>query len=220
MRREEKAVEGRESLTPEEIEERSFAIIERELEQRGILLFGPEKKITERVIHASGDFEYAHTMAYSPGSVALAGRLLLSGADIVTDTNMALAGINKRALEKLGGKAHCFMGEEGVALLAAERKVTRASVAMELASGLPGPVIFVIGNAPTALMKIVEIMEKTDWRPDLVIGVPVGFVNVETAKKMIWDTGVPCIVNWGRKGGSSIAAAICNALLYGLERSV
>lgn len=204
---------------PEEIEKRSFEIIGQELENRKIILPKAEKPVTMRVIHTSADFEYAETMTYSPDAVGIAQTLLLGGADIVTDTNMALAGINKRMLAKFGGQAHCFMADEDVAKEAKARQTTRAAVSMEKASRLEKPVIFAIGNAPTALIELAELMKQSEWRPAFIIGVPVGFVNVEASKELILKTGVPCIVNRGRKGGSNVAAAICNALLYGLGRS-
>ncbi len=206
-----------EYLPPKEIEKRSFEIIGLELKEKGISLPEEEESITKRVIHASADFEYAETLQFSQGAVATAKHLLASGADIVTDTNMALAGINKKTLAEFGGKAHCFMADEDVADLAKERNTTRAAVSMEKAAQIKKPVIFVIGNAPTALIQIYELMQDSDWKPAFVIGVPVGFVNVEAAKELILESDVPYIVNVGRKGGSSIAAAICNALLYDLR---
>lgn len=208
-----------EALLPEEIERRSFEIISKELQERGIVLPARQEMVTKRVIHTTADFEYAHSLCYSENAVETAQRLLLSGADIVTDTNMALAGINKSALARLGGSAHCFMADQEVACLARERKTTRAAVSMEKASELPGPLIFAVGNAPTALIRLYEMMQDRRFRPDFVIGVPVGFVNVEAAKELILETDVPYIVNRGRKGGSNVAAAICNALLYGLTRA-
>lgn len=208
-----------ESLLPEEIEKRSFEIISEELKKRGIRLPAEQEMVTKRVIHTSADFDYAHTMAYSPNAVSAAKRLLAGGADIVTDTNMALAGINKRVLAKLGGEAHCFMADEDVARTAKARGVTRAAVSMEKARTWKKPVIFAVGNAPTALIRLYEMMREDGWRPALIIGVPVGFVNVEAAKELIMETDVPYIVNRGRKGGSNVAAAICNALLYGLTGS-
>ena len=208
-----------EALLPEEIERRSIEIISKELQERGIVLPARQEMVTKRVIHTTADFEYAHSLCYSGNAVETAQRLLLSGADIVTDTNMALAGINKSALARLGGSAHCFMADPEVACLARERKTTRAAVSMEKASELPGPLIFAVGNAPTALIRLYEMMQEGRFRPDFVIGVPVGFVNVEAAKELILETDVPYIVNRGRKGGSNVAAAICNALLYGLTRA-
>lgn len=207
-----------ERLLPEEIEKRSFEIITEELKKRGIVLPVEQEMITKRVIHTSADFDYAETMTYSKDAVSIAKDLLKNGADIVTDTNMALAGINKKALAKLGGCVHCFMADEDVARLAKERGVTKAVVSMEKAANIEKPIIFAVGNAPTALIQLYEMMQKSNWRPAFVIGVPVGFVNVEVAKELIMETEVPYIINRGRKGGSNVAAAICNALLYELTR--
>lgn len=207
-----------EHLLPEEIENRSFEIISEELTRRGILLPKEQEMITKRVIHTTADFEYTETLCFSRDAVKIAKNLILNGADIVTDTNMALAGINKRMLAKFGGEPHCFMAEEEVARLAKERKTTRAAVSMERAAKIPKPIIFAIGNAPTALIQLYEMIQEGAWKPAFVIGVPVGFVNVEVAKEIIMETDVPYIVNRGRKGGSNVAAAICNALLYELGR--
>ena len=207
-----------EFVLPEEIEKKSFTIISEELQQRNIVLPKEEEMVTKRVIHTSADFEYADTLMYSENAVTIAKELLRQGADIVTDTNMALAGINKKILARLGGQAHCFMADEDVAQIAKERKVTRATVSMEKAKGIQKPVIFVVGNAPTALIQLYEMIQTSDWRPAFIIGVPVGFVNVEAAKELILETEIPYIVNRGRKGGSNIAAAICNALLYEIMR--
>ena len=207
-----------ERLLPEEIEKRSFEIITEELRQRGISLPAEQEMITKRVIHTSADFDYANTMTYSENAVSIAKELLKNGADIVTDTNMALSGINKKALAKLGGCAHCFMADEDVASIAKKRGLTRAVVSMEKAANIEKPVIFAVGNAPTALIQLYEMMQERNWRPAFVIGVPVGFVNVEVAKELIMETEVPYIINRGRKGGSNVAAAICNALLYELTR--
>ena len=207
-----------EYLLPEEIEKRSFEIITEELKKRGITLLSEQEMITKRVIHTSADFDYADTLVYSKDAVAIAKELLKNGADIVTDTNMALAGINKKALAKLGGQAHCFMADEDVARIAKKRGVTRAVVSMDKARNIEKPVIFAVGNAPTALVQLYEMMQEENWHPAFVIGVPVGFVNVEAAKELIMETEVSYIVNRGRKGGSNVAAAICNALLYELTR--
>ena len=207
-----------EHYLPEEIEKRSFEIIAKELFELGIELPANEAPVTKRVIHTSADFDYARTMTYSPEAVSIAKHLLRHGADIVTDTNMALSGINKKVLADFGGEAHCFMADPEVARIAGERQTTRASVSMEKAARIAKPVIFAVGNAPTALIQLYEMMQKTSWRPAFVIGVPVGFVNVEAAKELILETGVPYIINRGRKGGSNVAAAICNALLYELRK--
>lgn len=203
---------------PGEIEGKSFEIIGKELKQRGIVLPKNQEMVTKRVIHTTADFEYTDTLVFSENAVETAKNLILQGADIVTDTNMALAGINKKVLAHFGGEAHCFMAEEAVAKIAKERQQTRAAVSMEFASGLQKPIIFAVGNAPTALIKLYEMIQEKTFIPAFLIGVPVGFVNVEAAKELILGTEVPYIVNRGRKGGSSVAAAICNAVLYELEK--
>lgn len=206
-----------EYVRPQDIEKRSFAIISKELEEKGIVLPKEQELVTKRAIHTSADFDYAKTMTYSAHAVVIAKKLIQNGADIVTDTNMALAGVNKKELAKYGGEAHCFMAEEEVAKIAKERGVTRAAVSMEKAAQIEKPVIFAIGNAPTALIELYEMIQSGKYRPAFIIGVPVGFVNVEAAKDLILKTDVPYIINRGRKGGSNIAAAICNALLYELR---
>lgn len=208
-----------EQLLPEEIEKRSFEIISEELDHMGVILPEDEAMITKRVIHTSADFEYTKTLTFSKDAVAIAKELIVNGADIVTDTNMAFSGINKKALSRFGGEVHCYMADETVAKLAKERGCTRATVSMEMASEIEKPVIFAIGNAPTALIQLYNMMQTKQWKPAFVIGVPVGFVNVEAAKELIMETEVPYIVNRGRKGGSNIAAAICNALIYELTRN-
>lgn len=207
-----------EHVLPEDIEKRSFEIISEELKSRGITLSPENEMVTKRVIHTSADFDYAKTMTYSPNAITIAKKLIQNGADIVTDTNMALAGVNKKALARHGGEAHCFMADEDVARIAKERRVTRAVVSMEKAARIEKPVIFAVGNAPTALIQLYEMIQSGTFRPAFIIGVPVGFVNVEAAKELILQTDIPYIVNRGRKGGSNVAAAICNAILYELGR--
>ena len=170
--------------------------------------------VIKRAIHTTADFDYAQNLVFSGQAVKKGTEALKAGAVIVTDTNMALAGINKKRLAEFGGTVHCFMADEDVAREAKTRQVTRATVSMEHAANIDKPVIFAVGNAPTALISLYELMQKSDWRPAFIIGVPVGFVNVEAAKELILKTDVPHIVNRGRKGGSNVAAAIVNALLY------
>ena len=140
-----------------------------------------------------------------------------NGASIVTDTQMAKAGINKSILARYGGEVFCFMSDPDVAEAAKKNGTTRAAVSMDKAAALPERCIFAVGNAPTALLRIAELIEEEKLSPFLVIGVPVGFVNVVQSKEQIMKTAVPYIVAKGRKGGSNIAACICNALLYMLE---
>lgn len=205
-------------ILPSEIEKRSFEIISEELSKMGISIPEEQEPITKRVIHTSADFDYASTMTYSDGAIARAKELIKNGAHIVTDTNMALSGINKKKLAEYGVQVHCFMADEDVAKEAKERQVTRATVSMERAAALDVPVIFAIGNAPTALIQLHEMMESGKFTPEFVIGVPVGFVNVVAAKELFLNSNVPFIINKGRKGGSNIAAAIVNAILYNIDK--
>jgi len=199
-----------------DIEKRSFEIITESLQNIPI---DPENEaVVKRVIHTTADFDYAQTLTFSPHAVAAGIAALRKGCDIVTDTEMAKAGINKRVLAKLGGQVHCFISDADVARQAREREVTRATVSMERAAELPRPCIFAIGNAPTALFALRELLDAGAVHPALIIGVPVGFVNVVESKELILEADVPCIVSRGRKGGSNVAAAICNALLYQIER--
>lgn len=203
-------------IKPADIENARMQIISSELAQMGKVIPQELAPVVLRVIHTTADFEYADTMTFSKDAVEKGRVAIRRGARIVTDTNMALAGVNKKALEKWGGEALCFMADPDVAAEAVKRGVTRAAVSMEKAAALDGETIFAIGNAPTALLALKELMDRTDFRPALIIGVPVGFVNVVNAKEQIMETDVPWIVNRGRKGGSGVAAAICNALLYGM----
>lgn len=208
------------SVEPSEIEKTSFKILTSELEAKGIYLEGDTAPIIKRCIHTTADFEYAVTLSFSKDAVKKVKNLIREGACIVTDTNMALSGINKTELAKYGGQAFCFMADEEVARIAKERGSTRASVSMERAASLGKKVIFVVGNAPTALVTLCEMMDDGRYTPDFVIGVPVGFVNVEQAKNMIIEREINHIVNRGRKGGSNVAAAIVNAILYSMRDEV
>ena len=205
-----------EFVLPKDIEARSFELIGEELKEKNIVLDSEQEPVTKRVIHTTADFEYAQTMTYSKDAIKIARELIKNGADIVTDTNMAKAGINKTTLTKFGGEVHCFMADEDVAAEAKKRQVTRATVSMEKAALIKKPVIFAIGNAPTALISLYEMMEQQKFKPAFVIGVPVGFVNVVQAKELFVESDVPYIINRGRKGGSNVAAAIVNALMYGI----
>ena len=210
-----------EHVLPGDIEKRSMEIIGEELAARGITLDPEQDPVIRRAIHTSADFDYAETLTISEGAVGKARDLIRAGALIVTDTNMALTGINKKRLAAFGGEVRCYMADEDVACEAKERGITRASVSMEhaaadiLASGRK--TIFAVGNAPTALITLRNMYDEGKFTPDFVIGVPVGFVNVVEAKELILETDIPHIVNRGRKGGSNVAAAIVNALVYGMK---
>lgn len=203
-------------IKPMDIEKRSFEIITELLGDRRL---DPENELViKRVIHTSADFDYADNLVFSPHAVSKGIKALRAGCDIVTDTQMAKAGINKTILGSLGGEVHCFMSDPDVAQEAKERGVTRAIVSMERAASLPKPCIYAIGNAPTALISLYEQIKAGKVKPALIIGVPVGFVNVVESKELILGTDLPYIVARGRKGGSNVAAAICNALLYQIRR--
>ena len=204
-----------EQVLPMEIEKRSFEIIESELPHPIDPALAP---IIKRVIHTSADFEYADTLCFSEDVVAKAHEAIKNGACIVTDTQMAKAGINKKNLATYGGEVYCFIADEDVAAAAKANGTTRSAASMDKAAALGKPLIFAIGNAPTALVRICELVEEGKLDPKLVIGVPVGFVNVVQSKELIMELDVPYIVAKGRKGGSNVAAAICNALLYMLGR--
>lgn len=206
-------------IQPADIEKESFRILTEELAGMGIVLIGDTASVIKRCIHTTADFDYASTLVFSDGAMDRIRTLIRSGATIVTDTNMALSGINKKELARYGGDVRCFMADDDVAAEAKERGITRASVSMERAMKLDRPVIFAIGNAPTALITLSEHAGSGEYVPDFVIGVPVGFVNVEAAKELIIASGIPHIVNRGRKGGSNVAAAICNAVLYSMRDS-
>lgn len=205
-----------EHVLPQDIERRSMEIIAQELGDRQ--LDDANADVIKRVIHTTADFDYADTLCFSPSAVEKARAALQRGADIVTDTQMAKAGINKQRLGNLGGQVHCFMSDEDVANAAKEQGTTRAVASMDKALSLQKPLIFAIGNAPTALIRLYEHIQEERIRPELVIGVPVGFVNVVYAKELIMQADVPFIVARGRKGGSNVAAAIVNALLYGMGK--
>ena len=203
-------------VKPMEIEKRSFEIITELLGDRKL---DPENEpVIKRVIHTTADFEYADNLVFSPGAVTKGIEALKAGCHIVTDTSMVMSGINKTILGKLGGQVHCFIADPDVAEEAKARGITRSAVSMEKAAKLDKPCIFAVGNAPTALIALHELMEAGTVKPALIIGVPVGFVNVVESKELILQDDVPFIVARGRKGGSNVAAAICNAMLYQITR--
>ena len=204
-----------ENIKPDQIEAKSFEIIGEILGDKK--LDSRYEAVIKRCIHTSADFEYADSLYFTDGIIETVQDAIRSGAYIVTDTKMAQAGINKKRIEAYGGKVLCFIGDEDVAQEAKARGVTRSLVSMEKAAQLDRPVIFAIGNAPTALISICDLVKAGKLRPAAVIGVPVGFVNVVESKEQIIKLGVPAIVARGRKGGSNIAAAIVNAIQYKIE---
>ncbi len=201
-----------EKVKPMDIETRSFEIITDELGDKQ-LIPGTEL-IVKRCIHTSADFDYADNLKFSENAVDIAIEAIKNGACIVTDTQMGKSGINKKALARYGGEVYCFMSDDDVAEMAKENGTTRATASIDKAATLDKKLIFAIGNAPTALVRLYELIEDGKIKPELIIGVPVGFVNVVQSKELIMQADVPYIVARGRKGGSNIAACICNALLY------
>ena len=200
---------------PKEIEKRSFEIIASEL---AVSIPAENELVVKRVIHATADFDFAENLCFSEHAVEKALAALRGGCDIVTDTQMARSGINKKILAELGGEVHCFMSDEDVAAEAVRRGTTRAEISMEKASKLAKSCIFAIGNAPTALLAIHDLVTAGKLSCALVIGAPVGFVNIIESKEKIMTLDIPYIVARGRKGGSGVAAAICNALIYQIKR--
>lgn len=202
-------------VLPQEIEKRSFEIITQEL---GDVELDPlQAPVIKRVIHTTADFDYLENLCFSEDAVTKLRRAIREGACIVTDTQMAKSGINKKELAKYGGEVFCFMSDEDVAARAKAQGSTRAVASMDKAAALGRDIIFAVGNAPTALVRLYELMREGLLCPKGIIGVPVGFVNVVEAKELILQTDCPHIVARGRKGGSNVAAAICNALLYGMR---
>jgi precorrin-8X/cobalt-precorrin-8 methylmutase len=204
-----------EQIAPQEIEKRSFAIITQELNRSLDPQLAP---IIKRVIHTTADFDYADSLYFSPDVIDHALNALRQGITLITDTTMAMSGINKRELAKLGGQVHCYISDEDVVSNAKNNGSTRSRESMLKAAKLPGPLGFVIGNAPTALLAIHELIESNALHPAFIIGVPVGFVNVIQSKELIKSLNTPCILSMGRKGGSNVAAAIVNALMYLISR--
>lgn len=205
-------LDGIENVLPKDIEKRSFEIIEQELDNREFDFL--QAPVIKRVIHTTADFSYADTLCFSENVVEIAIKAIKNGVSIVTDTKMASSGINSKVLSNFGGKIYCFMDNEQVIKEAEKKGVTRSSICMEYGASLNEKCIFAIGNAPTALIRLYELIENKIVNPVLIIGVPVGFVNVVISKELIMKTNLPYIVARGRKGGSNVAAAICNALIY------
>lgn len=201
-----------EHIRPADIEKRSMELIDAELTRPLNPVNAP---VIRRVIHTTADFDYADTLVFTGNPVEKGVAALKGGCDIVTDTTMVLSGINKRVLHKLGGTVLNYIADPQVAQEAQARGITRSAVSMERAAQLNRPLIYAIGNAPTALIRLYELLESGQMVPPaLIIGVPVGFVNVVEAKELVLTLDTPSIVARGRKGGSNVAAAICNALLY------
>lgn len=204
-------------VSPADIEAESFRIISEKLDEMNIVLPEKEAPIIKRVIHTTADFSFVDTLEFSDGAIDIAKELISNAATIVTDTNMTLAGINKKRLERFGVRIKCFMSDDDVAREAKERNITRAAVSVERASLISGPIIYSVGNAPTALIELNELIKSGNINPAFIIGVPVGFVNVEYSKELFRGSSIPHIINYGNKGGSNVAAAIINAIVLSMD---
>jgi precorrin-8X/cobalt-precorrin-8 methylmutase len=205
---------------PVDIERRSLEIIAEELRLRREKGFqiserSPlEEAILKRVIHTTADFDFAENLVFTHNAAETGFALVRGGAGIITDTQMAMTGINKQFLEKYGSTVRCFIADADVVHTAKEQGSTRAAAAIDKAAECKEGLLFAVGNAPTALIRIHELIQKGRLKPGLVIAVPVGFVNVVESKELFMDMPIPSIIARGRKGGSAVAAAIINAILY------
>lgn len=216
---------------PQQIEHTSFAII-REIiaRERPDFRFANrwQENIILRAIHTSADFDWLDILHFSPDAPERIAHALSDGCTLYTDTTMALSGINKTALAHFGGKVECYIADSGVAALARRQGMTRSMAAVDYMVTLagerdagrePSNSLFVFGNAPTALFRLLEHHRRSGYRPQGVIGVPVGFVGAAESKQALAESGLTCIAALGRKGGSNIAAAIVNAMLYQLREA-
>lgn len=202
---------------PMKIEEKSFEMIQDIIDEiRPGYEFknNVEEKIIKRSIHTTADFEYLDILKISDKAVESIIDALKNNATVYTDTNMALSGINKKRLEALGCKYKCLVADEETVKLAKEKSITRSMAAVEIAAKEPGRKLFVFGNAPTALYKAMEMKNSNELELDAIVGVPVGFVGAAESKDELEKTEIPYIISKGRKGGSNLAAAIINAILY------
>lgn len=202
--------------SPTEIEKHSFEIITKLLGNKKFASI-QEESIVKRVIHTTADFDYADTIVVTKNAFESAVSAIQNGCTIITDTTMAMSGINKRVLESYGGSCKCFIADKDVMKTAKEKNITRSCAAIDKAILDKNNQIYVIGNAPTALIRLYELVKQNKVSPALVVGVPVGFVNVEESKELFMTTNVPYIIAKGRKGGSNVAAAIINAILYNID---
>lgn len=205
---------------PNQITQKSFEIIQAEIDKidPNYTFKSPvEEQIIKRAIHTTADFDYMHSLRFTHDAIKRIRHAIMNHGTIITDTTMALAGINKCQLDNLGVDYRCFIRDSEVHKLANEKGITRSMEAIEVAAKLPGEKVFVVGNAPTALYKILEMIREKRLKVAAVIGVPVGFVEAKESKDDLANSDVPAIVAIGRKGGSNLAAALTNAILYNLD---
>ncbi len=197
-------------MKPQEIEDKSFKIIDEEAGKHGFNK--QEWPIVRRMIHTSADFDYIKTIRFYGGAIEKGIKAIQQGKQIITDTNMARVGIRKKEVLEFGGQIRCLIADEEVANRAKESGTTRALAAVDMAAKDMEGGIYVVGNAPTALLRLIELIREEKAAPALVIGFPVGFVNAAESKDELMELDIPYITNKGRKGGSNIAASIVNAL--------
>lgn len=204
-------------MKPEEIETLSFNIIDNEAGDHG---FTHEKwSIVRRMIHTSADFDYIKSVCFSDDAVKKGVTALRQGKNIMTDTEMARSGIRKKSVEKFGGQVSCLINDATVAKTAKQQGTTRAKMAVDLSADQLEGGIYAVGNAPTALLRLIQLVSEGRIKPALVLGFPVGFVNAVESKALLLKTTVPFITNSGRKGGSNIAASVVNALIILAEEN-
>lgn len=201
---------------PTEIEKKSMEIIAPYLSK--LNLSEEETKIFSRIIHASGDVEYAPIIKIHPAAISAAKNSIQSGKNIFTDVEMVRTGINKRVLEKFGGKVFCKIADEEIKKISLQEKITRSMAAMRNFGKDLNDSVVAIGNAPTALFEVLRLVREEKIFPAVIIGVPVGFVGAADSKaELTAQNKIPYITVEGTKGGSPIAAAIVNAILYCLS---
>jgi precorrin-8X/cobalt-precorrin-8 methylmutase len=197
-------------IAPEDIEAESFRIIEREL---GPTAFSPEEfAVVRRAIHATGDFSFAEHIRFHPQAITAGLAAIRAGKNILIDVNMGASGISRGLLTRFGGEIICRVAEPETAAMAKAEGTTRSDAAIALSTH-DNIGIVAVGNAPTALIKAMELIEAGHFAPDLVIGVPVGFVNAAESKELLAEKDYPYITALGRKGGTPVAVAMINALL-------
>ncbi len=203
-------------MNPSEIEKLSFSIIDKEA---GPHEFDPEAwSIVRRMIHTSADFDYIQSVCFHPNAIQEGIQAIQTGKNIITDTEMLRAGIRKKSLEKFGGKALCLIGDPEVSDASEKAGTTRSHEAVNRSIKNMEGGIYAVGNAPTALLRLIELIREDRARPALILGFPVGFVNAAESKALLTELDLPYITNKGRRGGSNIAASVVNALIILAEQ--
>jgi precorrin-8X/cobalt-precorrin-8 methylmutase len=198
-------------MKPHEIEQLSFKIIDKEAGQHSF--DSKTWAIVRRMIHTSADFDYIKSVCLHPSAIEAGIHALSKGKNIITDTEMLRAGIRKKSVQTFGGETICLISDPKVSEVSKKNSTTRSLTAVDFALEHMQDGIYAIGNAPTALMRLIELCRNNIAKPALIIGLPVGFVNASESKAMLTELNIPYITNKGRKGGSNIAASVVNALI-------